>query len=241
MRRGWKILIGVVVVLVVLLGLNALSVDHETKAAGVTEPGEGSSTSPAATSRWSNEGPRSGEPIVLIHCFTCAINYWDGMIPLLATHAPGDRRSTCSATAARKSPPRATRSQARPTSSPKRWASSACATPRSSATRSAAPSRSPLPSNRRSSSTGSSSSTASRTPLRRRRLHRRTAASSPVIGEALWRIKPDFVDQATASRSPSRPASPVPDAFVEDVKRMTYSAYTGSPRRLRRLHRAKSR
>ena len=49
----------------------------------------------------------------------------------------------------------------------------------------------------------------------------------PVIGEALWRIKPDFsirdgLEVAFA------PGFPVPDAFVEDVKRMTYSAYTGS-------------
>ena len=28
-------------------------------------------------------GPRNGSPIVLIHCFSCAINWWDGVMPLL--------------------------------------------------------------------------------------------------------------------------------------------------------------
>ena len=28
-------------------------------------------------------GPRDGEPIVLIHCFSCAIDWWDEMRPAL--------------------------------------------------------------------------------------------------------------------------------------------------------------
>ena len=52
-------------------------------------------------------------------------------------------------------------------------------------------------------------------------------AFKPVIGQTLWRIKPDFsikdgLEVAFA------PGFPVPDAFVEDVKRMTYSSYDGS-------------
>jgi hypothetical protein len=48
-----------------------------------------------------------------------------------------------------------------------------------------------------------------------------------LIGEALWRIKPDFsirdgLEVAFA------PGFDVPDAFVEDVKRMTHSSYSGS-------------
>jgi len=87
MRRGWKILIGVVVALVVLLGLNALSVDKETKAASVTEPGGRILDLAGGDLEAIERGPRNADPIVLIHCFTCAINYWDGMIPRLArTH-----------------------------------------------------------------------------------------------------------------------------------------------------------
>jgi pimeloyl-ACP methyl ester carboxylesterase len=31
-------------------------------------------------------GPRDASPIVLIHCFTCAIDWWDRMVPHLALH-----------------------------------------------------------------------------------------------------------------------------------------------------------
>src|ERR1700709_975542 len=84
MRRGWKILIGVVVVLIVLLGLNALSVDHETKAAGVTEPGGKIVDLSGGDLEVVEEGPRIGSPIVLINCFTCAINSWSKMMPARA-------------------------------------------------------------------------------------------------------------------------------------------------------------
>ncbi|HEX3324445.1 MAG TPA: alpha/beta fold hydrolase [Solirubrobacterales bacterium] len=84
MRRGWKILIGVAVTLAVLLGVNALTVDHETKAAGVTEPGGKILDLSGGKLEVVERGPKDASPIVLIHCFTCAINYWDGMIPSLA-------------------------------------------------------------------------------------------------------------------------------------------------------------
>lgn len=83
MRRGWKILIGVVVALAVLLGLNALSVDQETKSASVTEPGGRILSLPGGDLEVVEHGPRTATPIVLIHCFTCAINWWDEVIPLL--------------------------------------------------------------------------------------------------------------------------------------------------------------
>jgi pimeloyl-ACP methyl ester carboxylesterase len=83
MGRGWKILIGVVVVLLVLLGLNALTVDHETKSAGVNEPGGRILKLPGGDLQVVEHGPRDASPIVLIHCFTCAINWWDKMMPLL--------------------------------------------------------------------------------------------------------------------------------------------------------------
>lgn len=84
MRRGWKILIGVVVVLAVLLGVNALVTDAETKSAEVTEPGGRIVSVPGGDLQVVEKGPGAGSPVVLIHCFTCAINYWNGMIPLLA-------------------------------------------------------------------------------------------------------------------------------------------------------------
>ena len=61
----------------------------------------------------------------------------------------------------------------------------------------------------------------------------------PVIGEALWRIKPDFAIKDGLEVA-FAPGFDVPDAFVDDVKRMTYSSYDDSPRRLRRLHRRRA-
>jgi pimeloyl-ACP methyl ester carboxylesterase len=49
----------------------------------------------------------------------------------------------------------------------------------------------------------------------------------PVIGQLLWRVKPDF-SISDGLEVAFAPGFPVPDAFVDDVKRMTYSAYTGS-------------
>jgi len=49
----------------------------------------------------------------------------------------------------------------------------------------------------------------------------------PVIGQTLWRIKPDFSIEDGLGVA-FAPGFEVPDAFVEDVKRMTYSSYTGS-------------
>jgi pimeloyl-ACP methyl ester carboxylesterase len=84
MGRGAKIAIGVVVALIVLLGLNALLVDGETKSAGVTIPGGRILDLPGAKIQVAEHGPRDGSPIVLIHCFTCASDWWDAMLPALS-------------------------------------------------------------------------------------------------------------------------------------------------------------
>jgi pimeloyl-ACP methyl ester carboxylesterase len=53
-------------------------------------------------------------------------------------------------------------------------------------------------------------------------------AFEPVIGEAVWRIKPDFMTRKGLEVA-FAPGFDVPDEFVEDVNRMTYSAYDESP------------
>jgi len=83
MRRGWKIAIGVVAGIIVLLIVNALLVDDETKSAGVTAPGGRILDLPGGQLQVVEHGPRGASPIVLIHCFTCAIDWWDGMMPAL--------------------------------------------------------------------------------------------------------------------------------------------------------------
>jgi pimeloyl-ACP methyl ester carboxylesterase len=47
---------------------------------------------------------------------------------------------------------------------------------------------------------------------------------TPVVGEALWRVKSDF-SVREGLQVAFAPDYDVPDAFVEDLRRMTYSAY----------------
>jgi pimeloyl-ACP methyl ester carboxylesterase len=226
MRRGWKILIGVVVVLIVLLGLNALSVDRETKSAEVTEAGGRIIDLPGGSLEVVEKGPRTGMPIVLIHCFTCAINYWDGMIPTLSrrhrviavdllghggSEKPGSGYSVPDqanviAEALGKLGVRDAEVVGHSLGGPVAIA------------------------------------LAEQSP---QLVDRLVAIDSipdtsygdvgfigelpfkPVIGQALWRIKPNFSIRDGLGVA-FAPGFPVPDAFVEDVKRMTYSAYTGS-------------
>jgi pimeloyl-ACP methyl ester carboxylesterase len=83
MRGRWTIVIGVVLALVALLVINALLVDGETKSAGVTVPGGRILDLPDGEMQVLERGPRRGSPIVLIHCFSCAMDWWDGMLPML--------------------------------------------------------------------------------------------------------------------------------------------------------------
>jgi pimeloyl-ACP methyl ester carboxylesterase len=88
MRRGWKILIGVAIALVVLLGLNAVVTGEQTKPAEVTVEGGEIIELPggdlqAVESRPPESQARQGSTIVLLHCFTCAIDWWDQMRPQL--------------------------------------------------------------------------------------------------------------------------------------------------------------
>jgi pimeloyl-ACP methyl ester carboxylesterase len=83
MGRGWKICIGVVVALAVLIGVNVLLVEGETKSAEVTVPGGKLLDLPGGRLQVVEHGPRDGIPIVLLHCFTCAIDWWEEVTPKL--------------------------------------------------------------------------------------------------------------------------------------------------------------
>lgn len=103
MKRGWKILIGVVAVLAVVLTLNTIAVDNETKSAEVTVEGGqilelaggGVQVQEVGPTRGGSErkgksraarkgGAVEGKPIVLIHCYACSLHWWDPVVPLLA-------------------------------------------------------------------------------------------------------------------------------------------------------------
>lgn len=91
MRRLLKIGGIVAVVLIALLAINAYILDKETKPAAVNAPG-GKLTADLAEDQpldlqyvdhpATGAGPE-GEPIVLLHCYTCSLRWWDQIVPLL--------------------------------------------------------------------------------------------------------------------------------------------------------------
>jgi pimeloyl-ACP methyl ester carboxylesterase len=84
MRRGWKIAIAILVALAVLLVVNALITDQETKGAGVTIPGGEIVHVNAGDVQVVEEGPADAQPIVLIHGYGASLHWWDRLAPLLA-------------------------------------------------------------------------------------------------------------------------------------------------------------
>jgi pimeloyl-ACP methyl ester carboxylesterase len=227
MGRGWKIAVGVAVALIALLAVNALLVDGETKPAEVTVPGGRVLDLPGGEMQVVDNGPHGGEPIVLIHCFTCGIDWWDGMRPALerdhrvvAVDLLGHDGSEKPATGYTPA------NQARLVAQALRKLGI-----------------------RKAEVVGHSLGGAVSVALAEQdpRLVDRVAiidmppdnsygdlgfiaglAFEPVLGEALWRIKPDFSIRDGLAVA-FAPGFDVPDAFVEDVKRMTYTAYDESP------------
>jgi pimeloyl-ACP methyl ester carboxylesterase len=83
MRRGGKIAIGVAVALAVLLAVNTVVTNQETKSAEVTVDGGEILALGGGDVQVLDVGPRGAPPIVLLHCYACAIDWWEEMIPLL--------------------------------------------------------------------------------------------------------------------------------------------------------------
>jgi pimeloyl-ACP methyl ester carboxylesterase len=226
MRRGWKIAMGVALTLIVLLGINALLIDAETKPAGVTLAGGRILDLPDGKIQVIDRGPRDGSSIVLIHCFTCAIDWWDGMLPAL------ERRHRVIAVDLR-----GHGGSEKPTSGysiddqaglvaealDRLGVNSAEVVGHSlgGAVAVALAQNSPervgrvvivdTPSTHDESSLGLVAQ----------------LGFAPVIGEAFWRAKPDFAVKQGLEVA-FAPGFDVPDRFVEDVDRMNFSAYDDS-------------
>lgn len=230
MRRGVKVGIGLAIALcalLVLLVVNALIVGAKTDGAAVTVPDGRIVETPGGALQVVEGGPPDGEPIVLIHCFSCAIDWWDGMRPRLEREHRVIAVDLLGHGGSAKPPTGYT---------PPEQAASVAAVLRELDVRQA-------------TVAGHSLGGAVTVALAERHpgLVGRVAivdmppdhsygdlgfiaglAFQPLIGEALWTIKPDFAVRDGLSVA-FAPGFEVPDAFVEDVKRLTYTAYDSSP------------
>lgn len=227
MRRGWKIAIGVALIVAALLALNTISVDNETKAAAVTEPGGRILRLADGAMQVVEHGPRNGSPVVLIHCFSCAINWWDRMMPLidrdhrivavdLLGHG-GSEKPTSGYTVPNQA-------QLVAEALGKLGVRNAVVVGHSlgGSVAVALAERSPelvkkvviidTPPDHSGSSLGLIAK----------------LGFEPVVGEFFWRVKPDFAVRKGLEVA-FAPGFDVPDEFVEDVDRMTYSSYHDSP------------
>jgi pimeloyl-ACP methyl ester carboxylesterase len=227
MRRGWKIAIGVVVAVAVLLGVNTVIVDRETKSAEVTEPGGRILDLEGGEMQVVEHGPRGASPIVLIHCFSCAINWWDRMTPSIDRHHRvvavdllghgGSEKPASGYTVPNQADLVAEalgKLDVRDATVVGHSLGGSVAT--------ALAERHPslvkkvmivdTPPNHSGSSLGLVAK----------------LGFAPVIGEFFWRVKPDFAVRKGLAVA-FAPGFDVPDEFVEDVDRMTYSSYHDSP------------
>jgi pimeloyl-ACP methyl ester carboxylesterase len=89
-KTRWKVVIGVVVVLAALLVLNAVALNNQTKSAEVTIDGGAILSLPGGDVQTYEDGgedvtaSESRAPIVLVHCYSCSLHWWDRMAPILA-------------------------------------------------------------------------------------------------------------------------------------------------------------
>jgi pimeloyl-ACP methyl ester carboxylesterase len=83
MARWLKIVLVVVAAIVVLLLLNAVVVSNATKDAYLRDEGAQLVDTSAGKLQLLDRGNPEGSPIVLIHCYTCSMNWWDQLAPLL--------------------------------------------------------------------------------------------------------------------------------------------------------------
>jgi pimeloyl-ACP methyl ester carboxylesterase len=228
MGRGWKIALGVAIVLIALLGINALVVDGATEPAEVTVLGGRVLDLPAGEAQVIDRGPREGSPIVLVHCFTCAIDWWERMLPALTrrhrvvaidllghggSEKPGSGYSI---------PDQADLvAQALRELGVEEPAMAVGHSLGGSVVTALAQEHPRLvdrvvivdtPPDHSNSSLGLIAG----------------LAFQPVIGEFFWTVKPDFAIR-DGMKVAFAPGYDVPDAFVEDVKRMTFTAYDESP------------
>jgi len=87
-RRGWRIAIAILIALGVLLAVNTIVTDQQTKPAVVTVEGGRILHLTGGDIQVADAGPenkrRAGPPIVLLHGYGASLHWWDRMVPPLA-------------------------------------------------------------------------------------------------------------------------------------------------------------
>lgn len=228
MGRGWKILIGIVAALAVLIAVNAVVTGAETKPAEVTVADGRIVSLPGGDLQAVERGPRGGSPIVLIHCFTCAIDWWDRMMPRLARrhrvvavdllgHGGSEKPSSGYSIENQADLVAGVlgRLGVRGATVVGHSLGGTVAT--------ALAERSPALVDRVAIVDSEAEHEGGDLGLLAK------LAFAPVVGDALWRIKLDFTVRQGLEVA-FAPGFEVPDAFVEDLDRMTYAAYDDSAR-----------
>jgi pimeloyl-ACP methyl ester carboxylesterase len=217
----------VAVALIALLLVNAMIVDGKTESAQVTVPGGRILDLPDGEMQVVEGGARDGDPIVLIHCFSCAIDWWDGMrsrlevdhrviaVDLLGhggSEKPGSGYT----------PPNQAKLVAEALRELHVRDAEIVGHSLGGAVSVALAEQEPQLVNRIAiidmppdNSYGGLGFIAG-------------LAFQPILGEALWTIKPDFSIRDGLGVA-FAPGYDVPDAFIDDVKRLTYTAYDESP------------
>ena len=227
MGRGWKIALAMVVALAILIGVNAVVTGGESKSAEVTVTGGRILTLQGGDLQVVERGPQDGEPIVLLHCFACAIDWWDELLPRLARdhrvialdmlgHGGSEKPvdgygAENQALVVAEALGRLGVRQATVVGHSMGGAIAVALAQRSPA----------LVGRVAIIDTRSSPEDEGDLGL--------VAALgfAPVIGEALWRVKPDFAIRQGLEVA-FAPGFDFPDGFVENVRRMTYNAYEQS-------------
>lgn len=227
MGRGWKIAIGLLVALAALIAVNAAVTGAETKPAETTVPDGRIVSLPGGDLQVVDRGPRDAPPIVLIHGFASALDWWDRMMPQLqrrhrvvavdllghgGSEKPGSGYSI--------------ENQADLVAGVlgRLGAEGATVVGHSmgGVVAVALAERSPRLADR-IAVIGTRSSDDDEGDLG----FLAGLLFVPVAGEAVWRTKPNFAVRRGLEVA-FAPGYEVPDAFVEDVKGMTYSAYDDS-------------
>lgn len=227
MGRRLKLGIGVVAALLVLLVVNMLVVDGKTESAEPTVPDGRIFKLDDGDLQVAEHGPRGAPPIVLIHCFSCAMNWWDGMVPRLArdhrvitldllghggSEKPGSGYT----------PPNQAKVVAEALERLDVEDATVVGHSLGGTVTVALSQQDPqlvgkavivdMPPDNSYGGLGFIAG----------------LAFQPLLGQFLWQVKPDFSVRQGLEVA-FAPGFDVPDAFVEDVKRMTYTAYDESP------------